>query len=207
MASRTTYPHFNLIPDYSMNNNLFLIWLLLIVPLQDSYCGGNEPVPGNNKPQKRIDRSVVSGQIQQNSAVLDRFAAKCEKRTEKALRRMQRYEEKLAKSVISKQLSVNSDQLAVNSGQLTNGQENNNITPREGPGEASSTGREPLLDSLRLAYGFAQQAGLAQEAGQTGRVWKSIAGAQEQLDITNRTKAELHRQKEKWKAEAKNHPE
>lgn len=42
----------------------------------------------------------VSHELEKNSSILDRFSQRCERRTDKALRRMQRYEDKLKEKTI-----------------------------------------------------------------------------------------------------------
>ncbi len=72
----------------------------------------------------------------------------------------------------------------------------------------SSLGKEPLLDSLRLAEGFRQYvAGANPVTRHSSPVTISIDRAQQQLDITQRTKNELMQRKEYWKAHVQEHPE
>ncbi len=148
---------------------------------------------------------AVVQSMEQNDALLDRFARRCERRTKRSERRMARYERKIQKqskkdSKISKN-SESQDSVTVEPRRqsLTLNQKSLNAA-------GNGLGKEPLLDSLRRAYGFAGQAGLAPNTP-TIQAKQSIDRAQQQLDITQRTKAELQQRKNQWKAELKKHPE
>jgi len=117
------------------------------------------------------NRHAVQQCISQNNAMLDHFSQKCERRTKKAEKRFARYERKMTKSDSQPET------------QKSNG-----------------LGKEPLLDSLRLVYGFAEYTGVSKNQ-------KSITRAQQQLNVTQRTKSELMQRKEYWKAQVKEHPE
>ena len=111
--------------------------------------------------------------MSQSDAILDRFSRKCERRTKKAERRFERYEKKI--------------------------QNVKGYAPDEVKKPEAGSGKEPLLDSLRLIYGFAEFAGIENQKSK-------IDNAQKQLNTSQRTKNELQQRKEHWKAQAKEHP-
>ena len=133
-----------------------------------------------------------------NDALLENFSRKCERRTRKAERRFDRYERKMTKS----------DQTA----------DDSKPDPQNSkPETEKGLGKESLLDSLRLIYGFADHTGLTgnQQGSAESRTpspsgegrGEVLSRAQQQLNITQRTKSELLGRKEYWKAQVKEHPE
>jgi hypothetical protein len=127
---------------------------------------------------------VAGKNTEKAGALLDKFSRRCERRTEKAVRRFDRYERKLMKSLPS-----------------------NPANPRMPVvGDNPMPGNEPLIDSLRLVEGFRQYTG--DSAGRLpSPLTGSVTRAQRQLDITRRTKDELMQRKEYWKNRVKTHPE
>ena len=130
--------------------------------------------------QEKVDPQSVVRTIEKSDALLERFTRKCEKRTQKAERRFERYERKMTSE-------------RATSDRVTN--------------DGTGAGKEPLLDSLRLVYGFAGDAGLLPEPALTNRANENLTRAQQQLNVTQRTKSELLQRKEYWKAQVKEHPE
>jgi len=122
--------------------------------------------------EKAIDQKIHKS-IEQYNAMLESFSSKCERRTKKAEQRFGRYERKMN--------TGRQDSLRFYD--IQNG-----------------TGKEPLLDSLKLVYGFADYTGLSASD-------KSLNCAQQQLNITQRTKNKLYEHKEYYKAQVKEHPE
>jgi len=123
--------------------------------------------------------------IRKSDVLLDRFSRKCERRTKKAERRFCRYEQKIQKSNNSK---TPKDSVKSSNPEILNQESRTGL------------GKEPLLDSLRLIYGFADYTGSSAPKG-------SLSRAQHQLNATQRSKSELLQRKEYWKAQVKQHPE
>jgi hypothetical protein len=142
-------------------------------------------------------QSVIRS-MEESGARMNRFIRHCERRTEKALRRFMRYERKLQAAGIAD--SINSDALLPD---LTvSGKKNNDsVTSQKG------LSREPLLDSLHVAYGFLEQAGLSSDVQLCNTALQSIDRAKTQLDITQEIKSQLQQRKEYWKSNLKQHPE
>ena len=131
---------------------------------------------------------------EKSDGLLDRFSRKCERRTKKAERRFNRYERKMAKT--SKQETSKQETSKPESSKQESLHQ-----------ESSGLGKEPFLDTLRLVYAFADNAGLLPDQASKNKTDASINRAQRQLDVSQRTKSELLRRKEYWKAQAKGHPE
>ena len=165
-----------------MNNIVLYIGILFFVLLISIPVCGQE----NNDHRTR--------QIIKNSdALLDRFSRKCERRTKKAERRFERYERKMTKKYDSKKQKFQ-DSISIES--LNQKSSNQNFS--------HALGKEPLLDSLRLIYGFAGYSGISDEVQPANG---SFTRAQQQLNVTRRTKNELMQRKEYWKAQVHEHPE
>ena len=87
--------------------------------------------------QDKTNNQQIHKSMKQSDALFERFSRKCERRTKKAERRFGRYERKM-----------------------------NNGTQEDMSGCAGNqeagrgTGKEPMLDSLRLVHEFAEFAGL-----------------------------------------------
>ena len=133
--------------------------------------------------------------IAKTNVTLDRFSRKCERRTKKAEQRFARYERKMMKP------HPNPPQ---------NGErEKPCLAPRQN--EERGHGKEPLLDSLRLLHGFAGYADISGKSHTPSPLGEGRGGAidraQQQLNITQRTKGELLKRKEHWKARVNEHPE
>ena len=125
--------------------------------------------------------------MEQYNAMLNKFSRKCERRTKKAERRFNRYERKLTKK--NKETSEIS----------------NNEPVTQNPKPENSLGKEPLLDSLRLVYGFAEHTGTSSQSTKKNELssgQKSLNRAQQQLNATQSAKSELLQRKEYWKAQA-----
>ncbi len=146
----------------------------------------------------QTDSQTVGKNMEQTSSGLDRFSRKCDRRTLKAQRRMDRYEKKLAaKSGDTGSISVDADR--------SNDPVRSGNTVRSA-GAEKGLGKEPMLDSLRTAYGFAGQAGIVPD-GKAAGATQSISRAQHQLNATQEVKTQLQQRKDKWKAQVKDHPE
>jgi hypothetical protein len=158
-----------------------------------SQGSGYEPVAHNSAPPRSVQApdEAARRSMERGSALLDRFSSECERRTKKAERRFARYERKIRQAA-----------KAGNDTAKHAGFESKRVEAVAG--ETGRLGNEPLLDSLRLVSGFAQHSGLSSE---TGKARQSIERAQAQLDIGQRTKAELQRRIDCWKSQAKEHPE
>lgn len=125
--------------------------------------------------------------MEQSNVMLEDFARKCEKRTRKAEKRFKRYERKI-------QIHADtSDTKEFFSGEQT---DSLNQEPQNG------LAREPSLDSLLLAYDFAEYAGLAPDLQLSGKVNENLNRAKQQLNITQRAKSELMKCKDHWKTKA-----
>lgn len=133
------------------------------------------------------NRQETYQSMEQSNAMLEDFSRKCEKRTRKAEKRFKRYERKILKHANSSE-----------GGEFISGEQTDSLNqePKNG------LGKEPSLDSLLLAYDFAEYAGLAPDRLLTGKVNENLSRAKQQLDITQRAKSELMKCKEHWKAKA-----
>ena len=146
---------------------------------------------------------TIQKSIKKNNAMLDKFSNKCERRTQKAEKRFARYERKMTgnKETSSSQPSTKS-----------------NFKPETS--NSTGLGKEPLLDSLRLIYGFTDYAGISENKQLSERSKTSLGSsnqeslngaalnrAQQQLNITQRTKSELLERKDYYKAQVKEHPD
>ena len=134
--------------------------------------------------QEEDNQQSIDKTIRKNDTMLQRFSRKCEKRTKKAERRFERYEKKIQKTHDSKN---HKDFVFVVQEKPLNQDSRNGL------------GKEPLIDSLRLVYGFT-------DFTKHSTSNKSFTRAQKQLNITHRTKNELMQRKEYWKAQTQDHP-
>ena len=116
--------------------------------------------------QEKATDHKIHKSMEQSDAMLERFSRKCERRTQKAERRFGRYERKMNTEILQDSARFSSIQ--------------------------NGMGKEPLLDSLKLVYGFADYTGLSASD-------KSLNCAQQQLNITQRTKNKLYEHKEYYK--------
>ena len=131
--------------------------------------------------QEDIDQQTRHA-IEKNETKLGKFSRKCERRTKKAERRFDRYERKMT----------------------GNSKTENKKTETK---NQTGLGKEPLLDTLLLIHGFAEHTGLLPEQSQTGKSNERLNRAQQQLNVTQRTKNELMQRKEHYKAQVNEHPE
>jgi len=145
--------------------------------------------------QENPDQKLRQG-IEKSNAMLDNFSRKCERRTKKAERRFERYERKIDAKITknTKITGIKQDSLRF-------------IGVQKSQESRNGLGKEPLLDSLRLIYGFADYTGISPEQPLTGKANESLNHAQQQLNVTQRTKNELLQRKEYWKEQAKEHTE
>ncbi len=142
----------------------------------------------------------VARSMEQTDAMLDRFVQRSERRTQKALRRFERYEKKM--NPVTGDERVTSDM-----GHVTTDTVSHVTRHMSHLTNTPSLGKEPLLDSLRLAEGFRQYIATTPLTSHSSSLTdNSIDRAQQQLDISQRTKAELQQRKEYWKAQLKEHP-
>ena len=126
--------------------------------------------------QENNDRRIRQT-MEKSEALLEKFSRKCERRTRKAEQRFERYERKMTGSKQAGDIMASA---------------------------SKGVGKEPLLDSLRLVYGFSCFTGIA---GEQQLVSRSLTRAQQQLNVTRHIKNELMQRKEYWKSQVKEHPE
>jgi hypothetical protein len=150
-----------------------------------------------NPATAQTNQQAVQQSMEQSNAMLNKFFTKCERRTRKAEKRFARYERKMVKTATGSKI-VTSDKLQVTGDTAT--YHTSHVT------NPPSLGKEPLLDSMRLAEGFRQYT-TNPVTRHPSPVTISIDRAQQQLDITQRTKDELMQRKEYWKVQVKEHPE
>ncbi|MDR2886463.1 MAG: hypothetical protein LBV26_00415 [Bacteroidales bacterium] len=132
-------------------------------------------------------QSVYNG-ILQGSTVLDNFSLKSDRLIRRSVKRFARYDGKLS-----------GKRALLSSGCVT--------ADGDSAGFSGGVVREPLLDSLRLAYGFTEYAGLTSGRQLAGKTVESLERAQWQLNVTRHAEAGMMQRIEYWKSQAAEHPE
>ena len=93
------------------------------------------------------NRQAVQQSMEKSNTILDKFSSKCERRTQKAEKRFARYEKKIQEHKNSKII----DPLNGTALNEVNQESLNQLNQKS----TNGLGKEPLLDSIRLVYGFA----------------------------------------------------
>lgn len=154
-----------------------LLMVLLIVFLT-SLCSGFL------YSQRVSDNEVIEKGIRHSTSVLEQFTTNITRRTIKANRRITRYERKMR--------SVSTDVPATASATAH---------------ISSGLGKEPLFDSLRVVYAFAEHAVIQPGKQQSDQTEETLERAQHQLNITQQFENRLLQRTEYWQSQVTEHPE
>ena len=166
--------------------------------------------------QTEDNRQAVRKSIERSNTILDRFSRKSERRTKIAERRFARYEKKMNSvegfAVQKVQDNSSRDDESSNGTAPNDVHQKSILNPIQDKNQKSEgSGKEPLLDSLRLIHDFVEYSGISLgEANRKSSTFsstqsienrKSISRAQNQLNTTQRTKNDLLARKEYWKTQ------